>query len=371
MNELRRLISEEIRQMGPMSFARFMELALYCPNLGYYEHPDVSPGKNGDFYTSVSVGKLFGQMLGFQFAEWLKPAGGRHQLVEAGAHDGTLAKDILTWIQSRRPELFETTEYWIIEPSAVRRASQERTLASCAGKVKWWSSWESLPTTGVQGVIFSNELLDAFPAHRLRWDSTDQQWTEWVVTNGNSDDFAWTFLPMERKETLRAHLPKIPEDLLAVFPNEFTVEISPAANDWWRQAASRLKYGRLLAFDYGLERDEFFVPERAGGTLRAYYQHRLSGNLLANPGGQDLTYHVDFSAIRKTGEAAGLITETWQTQSHFLIQVLCRILANPAGFGEWGSPQNRQFQTLTHPEHLGRAFRTLVQTRNLNPTIAG
>src|SRR5690349_13568153 len=122
--DIQRLIRQEIRSNGPVSFGRFMEIALYCPNLGYYERPGSRIGKRGDYYTSVSVGPLFGGLLAVQFSEWLDAIPGRVQIVEAGAHDGQLARDILTWLRAERPTLFSQVEYWIVEPSQNRQKWQ-------------------------------------------------------------------------------------------------------------------------------------------------------------------------------------------------------------------------------------------------------
>src|SRR5579863_10354473 len=150
VTNLRTIIEDEINRTGPMTFARFMELALYCPNFGYYDRPDGTPGRDGDFYTSVSVGSLFGELLAWQFAEWLSAVPGKNrQIVEAGAHDGQLARDILNWLCGNRPELLASLEYWILEPSARRRQSQEKRLAEFGGTVKWFSGWEAVPASGV------------------------------------------------------------------------------------------------------------------------------------------------------------------------------------------------------------------------------
>jgi SAM-dependent MidA family methyltransferase len=120
--------------------------------------------------------------------------------------------------------------------------------------------------------------------------------------------------------------------------------------------------GKLVAIDYGLAAEEFLVPERKDGTLRAYYRHRLVSDVLANAGEQDLTAHINFSAIRQAGEAAGLRTEAFLTQEQFLTQIAAKAWKGGGAFGEWSRERTRQFQTLTHPEHLGRAFRVLVQS---------
>jgi SAM-dependent MidA family methyltransferase len=176
VNILSEIICREAAEQGVLPFARFMELALYCPVHGYYETKKDNPGRHGDFYTSVGVGDLFGQLLAFQFAEWLEPLRSAEcgvRIVEAGAHDGQLAKDILAWLQLKRPELFEQIEYWVIEPSARRQKWQEETLKDFTPRVRWFENFQSISSRNpkLSGIIFSNELLDAMPVHRLGWDA--------------------------------------------------------------------------------------------------------------------------------------------------------------------------------------------------------
>jgi SAM-dependent MidA family methyltransferase len=392
MNPLSEIIRREAALRGVLSFARFMELALYCPVHGYYETKKDNPGRHGDFYTSVGGGELFGQLLAFQFAEWLetlnpparrsaaktpqplaapkRSAGGSTlNLVEAGAHDGQLARDILTWLQLNRPELFGQIEYWIIEPSARRQEWQKETLKCFAPCVRWFSGFQELvgrdsvnpaqPSTlnpQLNGVIFSNELLDAMPVHRLGWDAQNKKWFEWGVTV-DGEKFIWAKIqtPDARPQTLDP-------GLLAVLPDGYTIETCPAAEDWWREAAGILGRGKLMTIDYGLTADELFLPSRPRGTLRTYFRHHAGDDLLANVGEQDLTAHVNFSAIQAAGESVGLRTEMFSTQSQFLTRILGKASKDDS-FGVWNTNQTRQFQTLTHPEHLGRAFRVLVQSR--------
>jgi SAM-dependent MidA family methyltransferase len=147
-----------------------------------------------------------------------------------------------------------------------------------------------------------------------------------------------------------------------VLPDLYTVETSPAAESWWRSAAAVLTHGKLVAIDYGFTDAEVFSPARTRGTLRAYHGHRVSDDLLAHPGEQDLTAHVNFSAIQRAGEAAGLKTETFCTQPQFLTRILEQAYDQKT-LDQWDAKQTRQFHTLTHPEHLGRAFKVLVQFR--------
>ena len=366
-----------------------MELALYCPVYGYYEKEGDTIGRRGDYYTSVSVGSLFGQLLACQFAEWLEgrsPGVGVDfaqgtqavQLVEAGAHAGQLAKDILTWLRERRRGLFERLEYVVVEVSERRREWQERTLAGFGSRVRWVSSLGEL--AGVQGLVFCNELLDALPARRLGWDAKAQAWYEWGVTL-EGGRFVWTIMGEIKSEggsqesgaaktlhgartTLHVSIPELPSELAAVLPDGFTVEVCPAAAEWWRTAAGILKSGKLVAIDYGLTADELLVPERAPGTLRAYYRHQVAGDVLGRPGEQDLTAHVNFTALAQAGEGAGLRTEAFCGQAEFLTRIAARAWRDAGEFGVWTPAHTRQFQTLTHPEHLGHAFRVLVQGRS-------
>ncbi len=400
MNPLSEIIRREAAQRGVLTFARFMELALYCPVHGYYETKKDNPGRHGDFYTSVGAGELFGQLLAFQFAEWLEDQvhspRSTVQIVEAGAHDGKQAKDILAWLQTNRPELLEQIEYWIIEPSARRQEWQGETLRAFAPRVRWFAGFHSLvqgrtchssPATRhppLRGVIFSNELLDAMPVHRFGWDATKKTWFEWGVAV-EGEEFAWARIPDtlapqsgERAgargefENSPSSIFHLPSSLLAVLPDGYTIETCPAAENWWREAAGILERGKLMTIDYGLTADELFSPCRMHGTLRAYFRHHAGDDLLANVGEQDLTAHVYFSAIQAAGESMGLRTEMFSTQSQFLTRILARALkdnfpgklvASKRSEDGWTSAQARQFQTLTHPEHLGRAFRVLVQSK--------
>jgi len=152
-------------------------------------------------------------------------------------------------------------------------------------------------------------------------------------------------------------------ELQAVLSDGFTTEVSPAAATWWRQAASCLERGRLLTFDYGLAADDFFLPQRANGTLRAYHRHQLSTDVLENVGEQDLTAHVNFTALQSAGEYVGLKTEGLQSQTEFLTRIAGQAWKPEAGFGQWTPERTRQFQTLTHPDLLGRPFKVLIQSR--------
>jgi SAM-dependent MidA family methyltransferase len=378
LNPLAKIIAGEVRKSGIIPFARFMELALYCPVYGYYEKEADTVGRSGDFVTSVSVGRLFGELLAFQFADWLgqmtEPTPHARcrtpmlRIVEAGAHDGGLCEDILCWLRKRRTRLRERIEYWIIEPSGRRRERQQIRLERFAPRVRWFSDFHSArrQCSGLEprepwldGIIFSNELLDAMPVHRLGWDASKKHWFEWGVAF-ESDHFVWAKMP---KLDPRVRIPACPPVLLECLPDGFIVEICTAADTWWTETAGVLRQGKLLTIDYGASAEEIFASGQKGGTLRAYHRHRVTDDVLTNPGGLDITAHVNFTAIQTAGESAGLKTEALVSQARFLTQIAQKTWEKPAGFGEWASAHTRQFQTLTHPEHLGRSFLVLVQSR--------
>ena len=235
------------------------------------------------------MGELFGQLLAFQFSNWLETEGGTRKsevrIVEAGAHDGTLAKDILNWLQLARPGLFSRIQYGIIEPSARRRAWQREKLEKFAPQVRWFADLQALSLvtrhSPLPRVIFSNELLDAMPVRRYGWDAAAKKWFEWGVAL-EGDRFVWAKIQKPEAGSRKSErnrpsvLGSLPSDLLAVLPDGYTVETSPAAENWWREAASVLGHGRLMTIDYGLGADEWLSPSRPRGTLRAYFRHHVS-----------------------------------------------------------------------------------------------
>jgi SAM-dependent MidA family methyltransferase len=361
-----------------------MESALYCPDYGYYEKIEDRIGQRGDFFTSVSVGPLFGQLVAAQFAEWLQKglptpdsgqtaptvgSGADLQITEAGAHDGRLANDILAWMCAHKRDLFKRLRYSIIEPSTNRRRAQELILADFRDQVCWFTDLDELrganPPGSYHGVIFSNELLDAMPLRVYRWNAKQVTWIEWGVTF-DSERFCWA--PMA--ESLAPFsLGSSADDgfdvtkLSASLPDGFTVEISGTAVQWWRDAAKCLDLGWLLTFDYGLEVEQLFSPERAQGTLRAYRQHRLVPDVLVDPGDQDITAQVNFTSLQAVGAEEGLEALEFTSQAKFLTRAAFILWSGSPD--SWDLKSTRQLQTLTHPDHLGRSFQVIVQSRGL------
>lgn len=362
MPDLASILRAEMARTGVVSFHRFMELALYCPKTGYYERFRESVGRRGDFVTSVSVGGLFGRFLAAQFAAWCEEFSGPVHWVEAGAHDGRLAGDLLGAVRDRHPGIFERISYILVEPSETRRAWQQSTLRAYGNRVRWVNSLADLQADGVTGVIFSNELIDAFPVHRLGWDADQRRWFEWGVAL-DGEQFVWRRMldsAFHCEEALERAGFVLPPELCAVLPDGYILEVSPDAGDWWRDAAKMIRRGRLCTIDYGMLAEQFLTPERRDGTLRSYRRQSVGNDLLATPGEQDLTAHVNFSQLMREGENVGLKTESFVSQPEFLASIAQRVWTDstPPSVAEI-----RQFQALAHPEHLGRAFRVLVQSR--------
>jgi SAM-dependent MidA family methyltransferase len=364
MNPIANVIYRHIIEAGPMTFARFMELALYCPELGFYERFPHRIGRSGDYYTSVSVGPLFGQLLAFQFTRWLseiESSVGRYRLIEAGAHDGQLSLDILTWLGDHAPSTLARLDYLILEPSERREEWQRTKLGGFAHSVRWIRDWAELSSGSVCGIIFCNELLDAFPVHRFGWNARTRAWFEYGVSL-EEDRLVWCRLPREAA-TGSVQLPEVPEPVKPFLPDGFVVELVPGARRWWQQSAAALGHGRLVTIDYGLDAATILDPLRPEGSLRAYRLHQMARDLLADPGEQDLTAHVDFAALREVGEESGLRTEKLVTQGRFLTGVMEQVVRSHAPGFDWSRIARSQFQTLSHPEQLGERFKVLIQAR--------
>ncbi len=346
-----------------MSFSDYMALALYHPEFGYYERPHESVGQKGDFITSVSVGPLFGELIWEACRDWMESLPNQAPvLLEAGAHDGRLALDILNHSQHHDPDRYALLRYIILEPSERRRSRQQAALKDHMTRVDWILSWDEIGKKSFEGVMLSNELLDALPTERIQWNAKERRWERLGVTL-EAERLHWCRIPSAEQEVLQPFLDRFPPELAPHLPNEFLTEVGLAADQWWEQAASRLAHGYLVAFDYGLRQEEFFAPHRSQGTLRAYRHHRQSRDLLAHPGEQDITAHVNFSTLIATGEVAGLSTEGFTSQERFLTGLIQR-LADKGLTVRFSDPKKlRQLQTLIHPDHFGRSFSVLVQSR--------
>ena len=343
-----------------MRFDRYMEKALYHPEHGYYAGK-ARIGREGDFFTSVSVGPLFGSLLARQAVQMRQLLGGGNPfwIIEQGAHDGQLAVDILKAIRDHSPDFFRAIRYLMIEPSATRRETQKRGLteASLIESVHWIERMSDWRGEKPGGLFLSNELVDAFPVRLIR--RYGEAWRERHVGLGTGETFAWADLPVEDVELQHAI-----EGLPLPEVEDYVTEIGLVARNWMKDVAQFLGRGYVVTFDYGIPASIYYAPFRIAGTLTTYYQHRRGDDVLHAPGEVDITSHVDFTALAQAGEAGGLTTLGFIDQQRFLMGVAHDELSAAVVYPE-GIPQHQKaWNTLTHPGHLGSRFQVLVQAKD-------
>ena len=345
---LTEFIRQTIRERGPVSFAWFMEQALYHPEFGYYSSGRCAIGRRGDYFTNVSVGPLFGRMLAAQFAEFWETMGRPNDftIVEQGAHHGEFAHDVLTALRDFPGAL----RYCIIEPFPILQARQKETLSGFADKISWHKSVGDLEP--FSGVHFSNELIDSMPVRLIRRESVGD-WQEKFVANSD-DGFVFVTMPIVDAE-LRSHLQKIPRN----DNDTYETEVNLAALKWIEEIARKLTRGFVLAVDYGYPRLEFYAAERTAGTLQSFAKHRRASSPLGDVGHVDITAHIDWTSVAEHAERSGLNLVGFTDQHHFMTGLLSK---RPPPESE-----RRALQTLLHPEFLGTRFQYLGLSKNLPP----
>ncbi len=356
VNPLDDLIRSRILLSGPMPFASFMGMALYHPQHGYYAKGTGRTGRGGDFFTSVSVGPVFGELMGGQFCEvWeqlKKPDA--FTVLERGASDGAFARDVLTWARRERTDFFRALVYRLDEPLPALERAQREMLAALEDKLQWGVG------EPVIGVFFANELLDAVPFRRIRWSGSG--WRELLVTVEDAGNFTWVegelrdYACLKRLAMLGTH-----------FPAGYTTEIAPAVGTEVWTAGDSLKQGVLFFCDYGHTAPHYYNTSRHTGTLRCYRGHRAHEDPFDAIGETDITAHVDWSLAAQAAARCGCEVLAFLDQTRFLTGA-----AEPALRGMEGKNPDaaaakwlRQFQTLTHPSQLGRSFQVLMLGKNL------
>ncbi len=303
-----------------ITFAEFMSLALYHPTLGYYTAPGQKiGGKGADFYTSPDVSPAFGQLIARQLAQCWQLMGqpANFTIVEQGAGVGKLAADILAELRASQPDLYATLTYAIVEISPDLQARQREALPADA-PVRWH---EQLAQVGpIEGVILSNELVDAFPVHIVV--GQEGGVGELYVTTDDRRDETLDPDAANLREIIAApSSPALAEyfaRLGITIPRNNRAEVNLAMLDWLAEVDSILQRGYVITIDYGNTADRLYSPRRTDGTLLCYYQHTLSGNPFARLGRQDITAQVDFTTLQQRGEQLGLHTLGLTNQAAFL-----------------------------------------------------
>jgi SAM-dependent MidA family methyltransferase len=381
------VIVDLIRERGPVTVAAFMELALYDPAFGYYARAAQRSGRAGDFFTSVDVGSLFGELLEVQLAEIFRIADcglrGAFDLVEAGAGNGRLSADILRAARLHHPEFYDAIRLHLVEASAEARAAQRATLRDVAERLV--SSGPALPPS-FEGVLIANELLDALPVHQvvMREDGLREVYVSHrssVISRAQdcrpqdcrpkTDDWRLTTAEGEPSTpALAAYLDRVG----VVLEPGSRAEINLRAVDWVRDAARALRRGFIILIDYGHEARELYSSGHAAGTLTSFARHRSGGPdgpadepaWLQDPGLQDLTAHVDFTSVRKAAEAEGMTTIGFLDQTYLLLGLL-EGLPNPQS-----AIRNPQFKTLMLPGGIGSTHKVLILGKDVGaPALRG
>jgi SAM-dependent MidA family methyltransferase len=376
-------IIREIQASGPISFARFMELALYHPTFGYYmrfvdkmdaEQPAGGLGEDrigwsGDYYTSCDVSAVLANSVAKQIAQMDALLGqpDPFTVVEMGAGKGVLARDVLMACRTVSHSLSNRLRYVIIERSAMMQASQQRLLApwiGAQGCVTWVGSLAELPTEHIEGVLLSNELVDAFPVHRIRMVDGEPRevWIEYI-----DGQFCERLQPCSTPE-IQAYLQRLAAHEV-VLADDACADINVQAIAWMKDVARVLRRGFVVTIDYGHLAHDLYGPERKKGTLLCYYHQMASDDPYHRVGLQDMTAHVDFTMLAAIGEEEGLEVTGFTNQMSFLTSLGVEHVLESL---EPGSAEFQSVLQLLRPNGMGSTFKILIQHKGIaKPELEG
>jgi SAM-dependent MidA family methyltransferase len=352
---LQQLIAAEIEELGgAMAFSRFMELALYAPRLGYYSGGASKLGASGDFTTAPEISPLFGAALARVAAHII--AQSAPDIIEFGAGTGKLARDVLAALDRMGVAV---NSYTIIELSGELRARQQEALKDLP-QVRWL---DGMPEQ-FSGVVLANEVLDAMPVELVI--RQDGQWMRQMVT---VRDGAFAFVQAPLPPELAAQVARQVPDA-GQLPDGYLTEIHPVAEGFMASLAAMMKAGRgaAILLDYGFPAHEYYLDQRMGGTLMCHYRHHSHPDPFYLPGLQDITAHVDFTAMALASQEAGLPVLAYMSQAAFLLG---------AGIGELLMendpedalrylPQAKAVQKLVSPAEMGELFKVLVVGKDVD-----
>ncbi|MDX2228962.1 MAG: class I SAM-dependent methyltransferase [Leptolyngbyaceae cyanobacterium bins.349] len=362
-----------------ITFAKFMDLALYHPQHGYYATTPTKIGAGGDFFTSPHLGSDFGELMAEQFGQlWqLLHCPDRFTLVEMGAGQGLLAGDVLQHLQQHYPEFLSCLSYTIIERAPALVVEQRQRLQKFVnqGVDLSWSTLETLASHSITGCFFSNELVDALPVHQvIVQDGTLKEIYVTLATGDRADSPFVEVIGELSTPELAAYFQRLGIDLTSdCYPDGYRTEVNLAALKWMAQVAKCLHQGYVLTIDYGYTSDRYYNPMRSAGTLQCYYRHRYHSNPYIHVGLQDITAHVDFSTLQKYGEQCGLHTVGFTKQGLFLMslglgdRIAALSQSTVTELQQMNEVLRRRdaLQTLIDPTGLGN-FGVLIQSKGVN-----
>jgi SAM-dependent MidA family methyltransferase len=362
---LQQLIRDEIKNKGAMPFERFMQLALYAPGLGYYTAGSHKFGAAGDFVTAPEISPLFSQCLANQCAEVLAQSGG--SILEFGAGSGRMAADLLQHLEQigQLPD-----SYLILDLSPDLKQRQQQTIAEQVPHLLERVQWiESLPAAGFRGVMLGNEVLDAMPVSVFRKTETGLQEKFVELEDEGQIVASWQAVNSQITDAVT----QLEIRLGAPLPVGYESEINLSLDGWLQSLADCLQQGAVLLIDYGYAQHEYYHAERSMGTLICHYRHRAHDDVFKFIGLQDITANVDFSAVKRAGEAAGLQLAGYTTQSAFLLgngleQLLAQLDPNDT---QNFLRTSQAVKVLMMPSEMGERFKVIAFTRDMDARLSG
>lgn len=363
-----RIAAEIARHGGWLSFARYMEMALYEPGLGYYSNPGQVFGAAGDFVTAPELTPLFGATLARQVSPWLKDpalAGSGQVVLEVGGGSGMLAAQLLNALDNVG---HHEVRYLILELSAERREHQRQTLKSLAPGLMDRVGWLETFPESFAGVVVANELLDAMPVQLFEWRADVEAELQEMGVTWVDGQFAWAPRPADAvlTETVTALRNRLgPEG--AQWHSPYRSEICPAQQAWMRTLADCMTAGVVMLLDYGFAAPEYYHPQRDQGTLMCHYRHRSHADPFLWPGLSDITAHVDFTALARAATAEGFSLVGYTSMAAFLLNAglldeLADLPREPESF--WFA-QAQAVQQLISEAEMGELFKVIAFEKNL------
>jgi SAM-dependent MidA family methyltransferase len=363
VTSLAELLADRIRRFGPITFADYMRECLYHPVHGYYSKAESK--RFADYYTSVDVHPIFARLLAWQFAEMWQSLGQPEEftLVEAGAGVGRFATQVLDFCQVKLRYFYGALRYVAVERSASRREQATVAAQRHATAGKFTTSAE-VPAHIAAGCFFSNELVDALPVHRVMMDGGAMKEILVDFRDGRFVDVAAPVSTCAITEYFAAQGITLCEGQHA--------EAGLEACDWITEVGRRLARGYVLTIDYGHPASDLFDDQHMRGTLLAYQNHRVSEEFYASPGEQDLTAHVNFTALESWGKRSGLEKAGFTSQTAFLLALgQGNEFADLYDDGQTDAERTKarlQLKTLIHPEGMGERFQVLIQRKEVGAT---
>lgn len=356
---LQKEIREKIAKHNDISFAEFMQMALYHPGLGYYSSGTHKFGKEGDFVTSPELGNLFAQCMAGQFQQVLKDLPSP-VIMELGAGTGQFCFDCLIELDNLNclPE-----KYYILEVSADLQQRQKLKIDSLSSHLKELVEWISQPFDNqFSGVIFANEVLDALAVEVFKYEK--QQYKQMRVNYNGSFNQGWKAF----SDSLNLQITDKQLDLTDGYVSEFI----PYLSEWLQTISHNLKQGVVIIVDYGYDRNAYYHPQRNEGTLVCHFQHQANFDYFSNIGIQDITAFVDFTAVAEAADDCDLSVDGYTTQAHFLmgLEIQNKLGNSETDYSNYYQ-KTTEMKKLTMPNEMGEKFKVIALSRNFEDELAG